>query len=83
MRTATDWFEAQCPPEDLDVDTQLQRLSEAAARMPELMSLASAASAAVSAYAETAARAYFLPAAWEAAVALLPDHVRGGLVRVG
>eukprot|EP00434_Breviolum_minutum_P012464 symbB.v1.2.010980.t1/scaffold725.1/size168906/6 len=80
VRTATDWFEAQCPATDdtdLDVDAQINRLEEASARLPaELMTLASVAGASVSAYAETeAASAYFLPAVWEAAQSKLPDHV--------
>lgn len=79
MRTATDWFEAQCPGEDVDVEVQILRLAEAAARLPpELMTLASVACAAVSAYAETEAKAYFLPQVWEAAVKVMPDHVCRG-----
>lgn len=80
VRTATDWFEAQCPATDdtdLDVEAQIARLQEASARLPaELMTLASVAGASVSAYAETEdASAYFLPSVWEAAQSKLPDHV--------
>eukprot|EP00913_Durusdinium_trenchii_P024490 g22991.t1 len=80
VRTATDWFEAQCPATDetdLDVDAQVALLEEASTRLPaELMTLASVASASMSGYAETEdSSAYFLPAVWEAAQKLLPDHV--------
>ncbi|CAJ1427406.1 unnamed protein product [Effrenium voratum] len=78
VRTATDWFEAQCPPSEEDgVEAQLERLKEASARLPaELMTLASVAGASVSAYAETEeVSAYFLPAVWDAAQKLMPEHV--------
>lgn len=79
-RTATDWFEAQCPPNDdgaVAVEEHLSRLEEASARLPaELMTLASVAGASVSAFAETAdVSAYFLPSIWRAALKLVPEHV--------
>ncbi|CAE7028468.1 Dym [Symbiodinium natans] len=79
-RTATDWFEAQCPPNDdgsVAVEEHLARLEEASSRLPsELMTLASVAGASVSAFAETEdVSAYFLPSIWRAALKLIPEHV--------